>query len=200
MSNQAYQLPFRRVGEDVQVWDKARVLSAEVISVGDSVIIDDFVFLMGGQRTELGSFVHLAAFAGLVGGGELFIEDFAGVSGGVRIYTGSDDFLGGSLTGPTVPAGFRGVTRSFVRLGRHAVIGANSVILPGVTVGEGAAVGACSLVNCDLEPWTVYAGSPARPLRARPFKKMLALEAELRETLYDARGRYRPRREREVAA
>jgi len=43
-------------------------------------------------------------------------------------------------------------------------IGFNSTILKGVTIGRGAVVGACSLVTKDVAPYTVVAGSPARPI------------------------------------
>jgi maltose O-acetyltransferase len=43
-------------------------------------------------------------------------------------------------------------------------IGFNSTILKGVTIGRGAVVGACSLVTTDVAPYTVVAGSPARPI------------------------------------
>lgn len=192
-TNQAYTLPLRAVGQDVTIWQHARVVGAESISIGDSVIVDDFVFLMGGAETRLGSFIHLGAHASVAGGGRLVMEDFSGLSGGVRVYTGNEDYLGGSLTNPAVPAPWRTPVRGEVRIGRHAIVGANAVLLPGVTLGEGAVVGACSLVTRDCEPWTVYAGAPARPIKRRPSERVLALEADLRRTLYDASGRYIPR-------
>ncbi len=185
--------PFRRCGADVTIFPWTRVVSPETIAIGDSVIIDDFVLLMGGEDTRIGSFVHLASFSCYVGGGRLVVEDFAGISSGCRVYTGNDDYLGGSLTGPTVPPQFRAAQRSFVHVGRHAIVGANSVILPGVTIGDGCAIGANSLVRSDCEPWTVYVGSPVRPVRARRKERILELEAELRRTLYDESGRYIPR-------
>lgn len=194
--NQAYRLPLARVGADVTIWPLAKIIGPEQLEIGDSVIVDDFVLLSSGQRTRLGSFVHIAAFASLVGGGELVVEDFAGISGGSRVYTGNDDYLGGSLTGPTVPAPYRVAQRSFVRIGRHAIIGANSVVLPGVTIGEGAAVGAGSVVTRDLAPWKVYAGAPCRVIKERPRERMLELERQLRAELYDADGRYIPRARR----
>jgi acetyltransferase-like isoleucine patch superfamily enzyme len=187
------RFPFRRCGADVTIFPWVRVVSAETISVGDSVIIDDFVFLMGGEETRIGSFVHLASFSSLVGGGRLVLEDFAGISSGCRVYTGNDDYLGGSLTGPTVPPPFRVPERSFVHVGRHAVVGANTVILPGVTIGDGCVIGANSFVKSDCEPWTVYVGSPVRRVRSRRRDRILDLEAELRRTLYDASGQYVPR-------
>jgi len=44
-------------------------------------------------------------------------------------------------------------------IGKFAVVGANSVVLPGVTIGEGASVGACSVVTRDLDPWGIYIGN-----------------------------------------
>ena len=194
--NCAYTLPFRSIGKDVVIWDRARIVSPEVITIGDSVIIDDFVLLMGGTEARIGSFVHIAAFSSLVGGGLLILEDFAGLSGGCRVFTGNEDYGGGSLTNPAVPAPYRSPVRSTVVLKKHCIVGANSVILPGVTGGEGAVVGANSLIKEDCQPWTVYVGTPAKPVRERPSQKMLELEKELRSSLYDPNGNYLSTKER----
>jgi len=99
----------------------------------------------------------------------------------VRLFTGNDDYLGSALTNPTVPPEFRAVSRSFIKIGKHCIIGANSVVLPGVTIGEGAVVGACSLVKRDIEPWTVNGGIPCRVLGKRPLVRIYELERQLRE-------------------
>jgi len=184
--------PLRACGEDVQIYPRAHLVSPEVVSIGDSVVIDDFVFLVGGVETRIGSFVHLASFSSYLGRGRLVIEDFVSVSSGARIYTGIDDFLGGSLVGPGVPAPYRQPERSSLHIGRHALVGANAVVFPGVTLGEGCAVGALSLVNRDCEPWTIYGGVPAKPLKARPRERILELERQLRHDLYDGGGHYIP--------
>jgi acetyltransferase-like isoleucine patch superfamily enzyme len=190
--NQANDLHWAKIGSDVTIWERAKIVYPDSISLGDSIIIDDFVFLMGGSKTEIGSFVHIASFTSITGGGEFIMEDFSGLSGGVRIYTGNEDYLGGCLTNPTVPHPYRIATRSFVHIKKHAIIGANTVVLPGVVIGEGASVGANSLVTKDCQPWTVYFGSPAKAIKNRPKDKILELEAQLKQEIYDSDGKYIP--------
>jgi acetyltransferase-like isoleucine patch superfamily enzyme len=190
MTNQSYDLNFASIGADVTIWSGAKIISPEVITIGNSVIMDDFVFLMGGKRTTIGDFIHIASFTSITGGGELVMEDFATLSSGIRVLTGTDDFTGNSLTNSAVPFPYRQPIRSFVHLKRHAIVGANSVILPGVTIGEGAAVGANSLITKDCEPWTIYFGSPAKAIRARPKDKISELETQLRQVAYNAGGDY----------
>jgi len=52
-------------------------------------------------------------------------------------------------------------------IGEEAFIGAKAMILPGVAVGDGAVLGAGAVAAKDLDPWTIYAGNPARALRKR---------------------------------
>ena len=59
-----------------------------------------------------------------------------------------------------------------VRIGRGAWIGFDSCVLPGVTVGEGAVVGARSVVTTDVEPFTIVAGNPARLIRRFTAEEM----------------------------
>jgi len=196
--NQAYKLNFNKIGEDVTIWEGAKIIDAEKIEVGDSVIIDNFVLLMGGRSTVMGSFIHISSFTSITGGGELVMEDFTTLSSGIRIFTGTDDFLGGSLVNSAVPHPYRLPIRTFVHIKKHAAVGANSVVLPSVTIGEGAVIGANSLVNKDCEPWTIYYGSPAKPMRSRPKEKIVELEAQLRQDLYDQHGNYIPKRDRSL--
>ncbi len=57
--------------------------------------------------------------------------------------------------------------RNFVHIGNDVLIGAYTVILPGVTVGHGAVIGAGSVVTKDIPPYAVVAGTPAKILRYR---------------------------------
>lgn len=187
-----------KTGKDVFIHSSAKIIHPERITMGDSVIVDDFVLIYAGKSCTIGSFVHVGVSSSIGGGGELVMEDFSGLSMGVRVLTGNEDFSGDSFTNPTVPEAYRRPIRSSVHIGKFAVLGANSVVLPGVTIGEGAVVGACSLVVRDCKPWTVYLGNPARPVRPRPSETLLQMERQLREKVYDTRGRYIPKSDREA--
>jgi acetyltransferase-like isoleucine patch superfamily enzyme len=110
------------------------------------------------------------------------MEDFCGLSQGVRIYTRNDDYTGQALTNPTVPAEYTRVTKGAVILKRHVLIGSGSIVLPGVTIGEGSSVGALSLVTMSLASWGVYFGCPVRRFYDRS-KNLLELEREFRRDL-----------------
>ena len=194
--NQAYHLNFRKVGQDVTIWETAKIIDPQNIEIGDSVIIDDFVFVMGGKQTCIGSFVHIAVGSSIAGGGELIMEDFTTLSHGVRLFTGNDNYLGGSLTNSTIPDSYRQPERSFVHIKKHSIVGANTVVLPSIIIGEGVAIGANSLVKNHCEEWCIYAGNPAKFIKKRPKETILELEEKLKQNLYDAQNIYIPKQDR----
>jgi len=168
----------RSLGERVSISRKASLYNPGAISVGDAVRIDDFCVLTGGAGISLGSYVHLGCYCALFGGAGIVMEDFSGLSARVLVYTESDDYTGHSLTNPTLPSRFRPrLHKARVVIGRHVIVGANSTLLPGVVLGEGAAVGAHSLVTKRCEEWWVYFGVPAKKLKRRS-RELLALEKE----------------------
>ena len=146
-------------GRGVRVYEGCRLVPADRIHLGDYSQIDEGVRVFAGQGVIVGRHVHLAFGAAILGGGACEIGDFAGVSPGCQIITGSEEIHGG-LTNPTVPEAFRSVRRGRVTIGPHALSCAGAILLPGVTVGEGAVVSAGAVVHRDLAPWSIYAGFP----------------------------------------
>jgi galactoside O-acetyltransferase len=172
----------KRCGDDVRIAPTVVIKRPELVSIGSHVAIDDFCLVT--TAMEIGDHVHISPFVSIVGGkdGLCILRDFAGLAAGCRIVCGSDDYLGSGLTNPTIPAAYRArLNFAPVVLEKHALLGSNCVVHPGVTLGEGAAVGSCSLVTRSLEPWYVYNGIPARPVRCRDKASMLELEARLRK-------------------
>jgi galactoside O-acetyltransferase len=156
------------------------LVGLENLSIGDHVRVDAFCSLIAAQGSiSVGDHVHISAYAFLSGAERIEISDFVGISQGVRIYTRNDDYTGQSLTGPTVPETYLKLDKGPVRIGRHVVIGAGSIVLPGLEIDEGSAVGALSLVKSSLAPWGIYGGVPVRRLRDRK-RAMLELERRLR--------------------
>lgn len=161
-------LGFQAVGESVLISRKCSIYQADKISLGHHVRIDDFTVLSGGSGIHIGSYVHIACFCGLFGGGGIHIGNFSTLSSRCAVYSVSDDFSGSSMTNPTVPIEFKsGLTCKPVRIGDHVVVGTNSTILPGVCLNEGVAIGAHTLIKENCDPWTIYAGNPARKLKDR---------------------------------
>jgi len=169
-------LGFAQLGENVRIHETAVLANCANISIGSNVRIDAFTVVSAGKAIIIGSHVHIGTHCSFVGSDVIEIGDFCGVSHGTRIFSASDDYTGLALTGPTVPMNYRLVESGPVRLGRHAIIGSNCVILPDITIGEGAAIGALSLVTKSVPDWMIYTGTPAKPLKPRD-KALLAKEA-----------------------
>jgi dTDP-4-amino-4,6-dideoxy-D-glucose acyltransferase len=171
---------FARVGENVQIDDGARFYGADRISLGSNVRIDGFAVLSAGpDGIAIGDYVHLAVGALISGAARIELHDFANISSRVAIYSSNDDYHGYSLTNPTVPDRFRKVHTAPVVIGKHVIVGSGALILPGVTIGIGAAVGALTIVKHDVAPFTIVAGPSGRVIGKRR-DDLLALEAELR--------------------
>ena len=155
-----FSLGFRTVGKGCNVSRKASLYSISNISLGDNVRIDDFCIISG--NVTLGDNVHISAFVALYGGESgIVLMDNSGVSSRSTIYAEIDDFTGSQLIGPTHPADCRCIIRGRVILHSFSQIGAHCVVMPGVVINEGAVVGACSFVNSNLTPWSIYFGVPA---------------------------------------
>ena len=167
-TEQLREMSFKRVGDNVQIAKNCTIIGLENISLGDNIRIDGGVTLAcASGHLKVGSYIHIGGDCHLTCTGGIELSDFSGLSQGVRIYSGSDDYSGKSLTNPTVPEKYLNVKVNPVLIGRHVIIGSCSVVLPGVVIGDGSAVGALTLVTRSLESWGVYLGSPAKKISTR---------------------------------
>ena len=174
---------FASVGENVMISDKVSFYNCNNISIGNNVRIDDFCVLSAGVGgITIGSYIHIAVFCSLMGAGKITLSDFSGLSSRVAIYSSSDDFSGRWMTNPTIPSQFTGVDHRDVFIGRHAIIGTGSVILPGAVIEDGVSIGALSLVNKRCEAFGIYLGSPAKRVAERK-SNFLELEKQFLSSL-----------------
>lgn len=169
LSREALEATGVTVGRDVLVSTDARLFGNERIRIRDNVRIDAFCMISAGGsgHVTIGNHVHIASGARMFGDGGIDVEEFCTISAGTTLYSASDDYTGRHLIGPTIPDEYLDVDRRPIRLETLSAIGAHSVVLPGVTLGEGSVLGTMSLARSSLRPWTIYAGVPCVALRDR---------------------------------
>lgn len=178
---QLKNIGFASYGENVCISDKASFYGVERINIGSHVRIDDFCVLSAGAGgITLGNYIHIAVYNSLIGKGKILLEDFCNLSSRVSIYSSNDDYSGSFMTNPMVPSAFTDVQHADVHLKKHTIVGSGSVILPGVVLHEGVAVGALSLINKDCESFSIYVGNPARKIKDRK-KDLLIVERKMQE-------------------
>lgn len=170
---------FAELGSNVLISDKASLYGASRIKIGSNVRIDDFCVLSAGEGgMEIGSYIHIAVYSSLIGAGKITLADFVNISSKVAVYSSNDDYSGEYMTNPMVPAEYTNVAHADVYLGKHVIIGSGSVVLPGVTLHEGTAVGSLSMITKDCEAFGVYTGAPAKKIKNRK-RELLMLEEKL---------------------
>lgn len=180
-------LGFRSLGRDVQISDRASIYNFDSISIGDFSRIDDFCVVSG--NLNIGRNVHVTVFCNLAGGDPgIFIDDFSTLAYGCHIFSQSDDYSGKAMVNSTIPKRFKDEKKAPVQIGRHCILGAGTMVLPGVDLPEGVASGARTLFVRSVEPWSIYVGSPARKLRDRK-RDLLRLETEFLSDCESAQGR-----------
>jgi galactoside O-acetyltransferase len=165
------KIGFKSIGDNVMISNKSSIYGSKNIEIGSNVRIDDFCIISAGEGgIKIGNYVHIACYAHLIGSGEIILEDHSQVSGKSSIYSSSDDFSGDYLVGPTVPKEFTNVKNLKVHLKKYVVLGCNTVVLPGVTIEEGTAIGALSLVSKNLPSYGIYGGNPLKFIKERKNK------------------------------
>jgi acetyltransferase-like isoleucine patch superfamily enzyme len=128
-----------KIGKDSVVFRGLKIWMPWRVKMGHHSLIGERCVLDGRRGIEIGNNVN--------------------ISGEVRIFTLQHDMDSETFAS----------TGGKVTIGDFAYIGTNATLLPGVVIGEGSVVGACSVVTKSVEPWTFVAGVPAKPVRSRPI-------------------------------
>ena len=166
------KIKFGKIGKNVKIDQYVNITQPENVYIENNVRIDSFTNLISSGKLYISNNVHISSFCHLVSYGEIFMDEFSGLSQGVKVYSVSDDYLGNEPTNPTIPSRFKKLNYKKIIIGKYVIVGSNSVIVPGAILSEGTSVGALSFVNKNLDPWHVYEGKPLRRIRKRS-KKML---------------------------
>lgn len=168
-------LGLKEYGKNVLIGKHVVLYHPEQLVIGNHVRIDDFTIISG--KVTLGNYIHISQFCGLYGGNTgIIMEDYSGLSSKCSVYAVSDDYSGSSMTNPMIPSKYKpNSIEACVQIKKHAILGCNSVVLPGVTIEEGVAVGSMSLCNQSTEAWSCYVGVPFHRVKNRK-KDILDIE------------------------
>jgi acetyltransferase-like isoleucine patch superfamily enzyme len=158
---------FKFFGKEIVLEDGVLVFHPETISINDKVYVGHNTILKGYYKGEMnigeGTWIGQNCFFHSAGG--IFIGKAVGIGPGVKILTSFH-----TDSKPGMPVMHNPLEFGKVEIMDGADIGVGTIILPNVTIGAGAIVGAGSVVTRDVPPFAVYAGSPAKFLRNREIQ------------------------------
>ena len=178
--SQLNEIGFKFLGHNVKISDKCVIYNPELIEIGDNSRVDDFCVVSG--RVIIGKNVHITVYCNIAGGVPgVFIDDYSTVAYGCHIMSQSDDYTGETMTNSTIPKKYKSETYKCVSIGKHVIVGAGSIILPGCNIEEGCSVGAMSLINKSTYPWGIYFGVPAKRIKDRSKKLLNHFEEYLKD-------------------
>ena len=160
----------KKCAESAKIFPLAKLCKPEVIEIGEMARIHDFVFMWGGLGVKIGNYNDIQPMVNIWGGGELVMGDYISVGGGSQLLTATYDYKGYRMV-DGLPDGQTNTLFGKLVIESDVYIGVNCTIMPNVTIGEGAVIGGGSFVNKDIEPWSIYVGSPAKKIGERPRLK-----------------------------
>ena len=164
-----------RFGGNVRI-HRTVLFFGDNVQIGSNVRVDCYSVITSGKPVVLGNNIHIGAGCHIFGTTGVTINDFCNLSSRCSIFSTSDDYSQGYMTNPTVSDEFKCVTCAPVVLEKHVIVGCGSFIMPGVTLGMGAAVGALSYVNKDVPEFQIVGGTPIRTLGRRNKERLLEME------------------------
>jgi dTDP-4-amino-4,6-dideoxy-D-glucose acyltransferase len=173
---------FKYCGPEVKIYEPNIIIGPEKIELDGHILISEYCWILAGHGIRVGQYVHIAPYTYIGGGGKCYIGNFVNIAAGCKLLTGTDSVDGSGLIGPTVPIELRNVKRLHLTIQDYAFLSMGSLVLPGITIGEGAVIGAGAVVTKDVEPWTYNLGLPAKPTgKIRNKEQLLEYSQKLLE-------------------
>ncbi len=156
-------------------YSQIRYKSKSSLIVGSDSLIEAYIaFEQEGTKILIGDRTFIGSSTTISVAEQVSIGDYVLISWGVNIVDHNSHAISFSKRKNDVLDWKKGkkdwlnVAISPVNIGNKVWIGSNSIILKGVTIGEGSIIGAGAVVTNDVPPWTIVAGNPARVIREIP--------------------------------
>lgn len=164
-------------GTNIKISSFVNIYNPQNLILHDNIRIDDFTILSCNGIIEIFNYVHISAQCFVSSKTKIIFGNYSGISVGVKVFGGSDDYSGMFMTNPTIPSKYLNVKQGDIILENHVIVGSNSVILPDVILREGTAIGCNSMVNKNTDAWKIYGGTPIKFLKDR-HKNILQLQID----------------------
>lgn len=139
------------------------------------------------DNIELGSYISIQRDCTFSGHGGIQIGDGTIIAHCVDVFSGEHNYDSDDLQ--CLPFDERFVLGKVI-IERNVWIGAHSIVLPGVVIGEGAVIGAGSVVTHDIPPLVIAAGNPAKVIRYRNEKRYHELASSGKTLLAEREKRH----------
>ncbi len=118
-----------------------------------------------GKNTFFGDYVRMdTSYADMI-----YIGDYTHITSGCRLLCHQRDLTGYCVGDNAAELGYR---TGEIHIGKGVMVGMETLIMPGVTIGDGAIIGAGSIVTRDIPAWTIATGRPARVVKQIPERKI----------------------------
>jgi len=156
----------RSCGKGVKIYPLAKIAFPHVVDIGDHTKIRDFAFIFAGEGVTIGEYTDIQPHTVIWGGGETIIGNRVSTGPGTVFLSATYSHAPGLKMVDGLADGQTAIIGGKLIVGDDVYIGARCTIMP-VTIGEGAVIGAGSLVTKDCEPWGIYVGNPARKVAER---------------------------------
>lgn len=128
-----------------------------------------FIRKMGchiGKNVFFGDYVRIdTSYADMI-----YIGDYTHITSGCRLLCHQRDLTGYSVGDNAAELGYR---LGEIHIGKGVMVGMETMIMPGITIGDGAIIGARSMVTKDIPPYTIAVGSPAKVVKRIPQREMI---------------------------
>ncbi|EKE02190.1 MAG: transferase hexapeptide repeat containing protein [uncultured bacterium] len=181
MNSKRFDNPIlKNCGDDVLISHNVEIRRPNLVSIGSHVAIDWGFYCT--SALELGDYIHIGPHVTCIGGvkGILTCKGFNNIMAGARIITVSDRFDGSGLFGSMIPERYHGrLIEKPVIMEPFSNIGTNAVVLPGSYLAMGVLITIGSVIMGETEPWTVYKGNPAKPVKKINGERLIKYAGEM---------------------
>lgn len=160
----------RKIGKGSKIDENVSIrYNPRKLTIGNYTHIDVGVQLEVHNELKIGSIVHVAPNAYIQSGDNVTIEEDAVIANGAKIYSKSNTYVAGkrpaTRMSSNAPLKLQKYKSGPVHIRKNAFIGMNSVVLPGVTIGENTIIGANAVVTSELPANVVAIGIAAKVVK-----------------------------------